>query len=283
MSVKVAIVNLILGILTFAAAVPGQRIAILVPEETPLARKYSQALADALETDLRVVDSDLAAAAYSSLKIDSPFNQSVDSAKSIAALTGCDHVIFLKARTDRRSSSARANYYQASAFVFVVDGRTGRLQQFVWAEKQDDSAAGAERMLLDDVRNISRAVSLKLKTSVVESSPDQAFDMFDPDSKTMRPAMPYRRIKPEYSNVAFLFDVKATVDAEVSIDEKGNVKKIDVVRWAGFGLDDAVIDTVNRMNWRPGERNGKPFPMRVLLRYNFTKIDKDRPASELSR
>jgi len=29
------------------------------------------------------------------------------------------------------------------------------------------------------------------------------------------------------------------------------------------------------MNWRPGERGGKPLPMRVLLRYNFTKIEKE--------
>jgi hypothetical protein len=91
--------------------------------------------------------------------------------------------------------------------------------------------------------------------------------------------MPYLRIKPEYTNTAFLYDVKATVDAEVSIDAGGNVKRVDIVRWAGFGLDEAVIDAVNKMNWRRGERNGKPLAMRVLLRYNFTKIEKDPSAS----
>jgi TonB family protein len=99
--------------------------------------------------------------------------------------------------------------------------------------------------------------------------------MFDPDSKSMRPTMPYRRIKPEYTPTAFLYEIAATVEAEVSIDEKGEIRRIDVVRWAGYGLDEAVISAIRQMNWRPGERSGKPLPMRVLLRYNFTKIDKE--------
>ena len=87
--------------------------------------------------------------------------------------------------------------------------------------------------------------------------------------------MPYKRIKPEYTPAAYLYGIAATVDAEVSIDANGDVKRIDITRWAGYGLDESVIAAIRQMNWRPGERGGKPLPMRVLLRYNFTKIDKE--------
>jgi hypothetical protein len=36
-----------------------------------------------------------------------------------------------------------------------------------------------------------------------------------------------------------------------------------------------VTDAVRAMNWRPAMRGGKPLPMRVLLRYNFTKVEKE--------
>jgi hypothetical protein len=44
-----------------------------------------------------------------------------------------------------------------------------------------------------------------------------------------------------------------------------------VVRWAGFGLDEATVATVRQMHFFPAMRNGTALPMRVLLRYNFRK------------
>ena len=87
--------------------------------------------------------------------------------------------------------------------------------------------------------------------------------------------MPYKRIKPEYTRTAYLYDAKGTVDISVDIDQNGAVKGTEIVRWTGYGLDEAVIEAVRKMNWRPAERGGKTLPMRVLLRYNFTKIEKE--------
>jgi hypothetical protein len=53
-----------------------------------------------------------------------------------------------------------------------------------------------------------------------------------------------------------------------------------ITRWAGFELDESVAKAVRSMNWRPAERNGKPLPVRFLLRYNFKKIEKDDPDNE---
>jgi hypothetical protein len=69
--------------------------------------------------------------------------------------------------------------------------------------------------------------------------------------------------------------VAATVDIEVDLDAAGQVLRTEIVRWAGFGLDEAVTTAVRAMNWRQAERSGKPLPIRFLLRYNFRKVDKE--------
>jgi hypothetical protein len=260
--------------LFFAAGVYGQRIAVITPEPSAFTTNYSNVLAENLERHLRVLDNELVAAAYASLRIETPFNQTADSAKQICPVIGCDHFLIVKAGTARRSSSKRPVYFEASAFVFLVNGRNGRLERFLLPAKQEASAAAAELALLDDAAVTASTIASAI-TGNSSASSAVDFDLFDSDSKVMRPAMPYRRIKPEYTTTAYLYDLKATVDVEVSIDADGSVKKIDFTRWAGFGLEESIVEAVNKMNWRPGERNGKPLPMRVLLRYNFTKVEKE--------
>jgi TonB family protein len=96
-----------------------------------------------------------------------------------------------------------------------------------------------------------------------------------PEAKNFRSPVPYKRIKPEYTPVAYLYGVAATVDILLDLDEQGKILRTEIVRWAGYGLDEAVTDAVRKMNWRPAERAGKPLPLRVLLRYNFKKVEKE--------
>jgi hypothetical protein len=264
---------LIALIFAFENRLQAQRIAMIAPEHSSLTDRFADALSTSLVSNYRVVDLGLAESAYNSLHIDAPFNQTLESAKRVCPVVGCDHYLLIKTSVDRRSSSKRPDYFEAAVCLFLVNGRTGLLEKFLIATKQEDNGPAAEQSLLKDIDATANAIRSAISASAAATQPE--FEMFDPDSKTMRPAMPYKRIKPEYTDTAYLFDIKATVDAEVSIDETGKVGKIEIVRWAGFGLDDSVIATVNKMNWRPGERNGKPLPMRVLLRYNFTKIEKE--------
>jgi len=52
------------------------------------------------------------------------------------------------------------------------------------------------------------------------------------------------------------------------------VTRVEVARWAGFGLDEATVETVHRLHFFPAMRNGVAIPIRVLLRYNFRKPPK---------
>jgi TonB family protein len=85
---------------------------------------------------------------------------------------------------------------------------------------------------------------------------------------------PYRRLKPPYPESAAHAEIEATVDVLVDIDAHGEVGRVEVARWAGYGLDQSVIDTVRELHFFPAHRDGAAIPIRVLLRYNFRKPPK---------
>jgi TonB family protein len=110
----------------------------------------------------------------------------------------------------------------------------------------------------------------------IEPIPDDG----SPAAKNFRAPVPYRRLKPAYTRTAYLYDITATVEATVDLDEKGQITNLAITRWAGYELDESVEKAVRSMNWRPAERSGKSLPIRFLLRYNFKKIDKDDTDNE---
>jgi TonB family protein len=76
---------------------------------------------------------------------------------------------------------------------------------------------------------------------------------------------------PAYPDTAARAEAEATVDVLVDLDASGEVMQVEVARWAGFGLDQATVDTVRRLHFFPAMRDGVAIPIRVLLRYNFRK------------
>jgi TonB family protein len=95
-----------------------------------------------------------------------------------------------------------------------------------------------------------------------------------PQAKGLRLPQPYRRLRPTYPETAARAEAEATVDVLVDLDVEGEVTRVEVVRWAGFGLDDSAVNTIRQMHFRPAMRDGVPLPMRVLLRYNFQRPKK---------
>jgi hypothetical protein len=262
----------------FAASFPfayGQRIAVFSPAASPQSAVFVGLLSASLEDKFRATDPGVAQAAFKSVKVENPFNLTAESARNIGNVIGSDYFVLVKAATQRRSSSARPMYHEAFAVIYLVNSRTGLLELWHLESKQGDTAAEAEKLLYQETSRLAHLISSTIASRKHDTGPNPEFAVFDPDSKTMRPTMPYRRIKPEYTPTAYLYEIAATVEADVSIDEKGEIRNIDIVRWAGYGLDEAVIAAIRQMNWRPGSRDGKPLPMRVLLRYNFTKIEKE--------
>lgn len=272
--------SLVLGLTSIALT---QRIAILAPEKNPQGERIAEKLSESVSNRLAVVDNSLGETAFRSVGVENPFNLAGEDAKRIGSAIGCDAFVLVKAETLRRTSSAKPFYYESYSAIFVVGTRTGHLIWWELRNAEADTPAAAEKMLTNLYENAAAELIQNVKNSIakdvsLESNPGfpEILAEGSPEAKNFRPPVPYLRIKPEYTQSAFLYDIKGTVEILVDLGEKGNIERTEITRWAGFGLDESVVQAVRKMNWRPAERGGKPLPIRFLLRYNFKKIEKDQ-------
>ena len=269
--------------LLFNSAASAQRIAVLAPDKTDASRELASNLQNALNEiqKVSVQDSSLAIAAFNATAPEDPYNMTKEQSKAIGAAIGCEYFILVRSATFRRSSSTRPEYYEASAVAFVVSSRTGHLVQWTPLRSEAAKADRAEKILAASITPFARKLAAGLPdiTKMEMTEPpltdmEEASDNASPAAKNFHAPVPYRRIKPQYTTEAYLHGVGATVDIVIDLNAAGEILRTEIVRWAGYGLDESAEKAVRSMNWRPAERNGKPLPMRFLVRYNFKKIEK---------
>lgn len=266
-------------LLPFAIPSFSQSVAILTPDAAAIPG-FTSKLSDDLSTRLDVLDSSLVVAAYNATKHSDPYNMTSDESKTAGSAIGCDFLLLVKTGNQRRASFERPEYYESFAAIYVVSSRTGRLVYWTLRNAEEGSQTAADSKLLSAVPAIARGLAATIKEAqkreIVEPRPDNIEEPPNPgtpEAKGFVAPIPYRRIKPEYTTTAYLYSVTATVEVLVDLDASGNITRTEIVRWAGFGLDESVEKAVRTMNWRPAERNKKTLPMRVLLRYNFKKTE----------
>lgn len=273
--------------LLFVGTSFGQTISIVAPEKTPFDLRVAAEMRGDLFETIRVQDSDMTSAAFDSTKPATPFNMSTDEAKRVGSVIGTDLFILIRSGTQRRAAIGRADYHEAFTSLYFISSRTGRLVLWQILSKegatesaaQDDLLRAMPSSILDLVRTARSLVS-KEAIDPVSPSVEEVPAEGTAAAKDFRSPIPYRRLKPEYTRTAYLYDVAATVEATVDLDEKGNITRAAITRWAGYGLDESVLTVIRSMNWRPAERAGKPLPIRFLLRYNFKKLEKADPIDE---
>ncbi len=256
-----------------------QAVAILTPDATAISG-FTPKLSEELSDHLDILDSSLVDAAFKAAKHPEPYNMASDEAKTAGSAIGCDFLLLVRTRSQRRTSFDRAEYYESFAAIYVVSARTGRLVYWTIRNAEGDSQAAAESKLLAAAPTIARDLETTIqqvrKKEFVEPRPvniEEPSLAGTPGAKGFVAPIPFRRIKPEYTMTAYLYNVTATVEILVDLDVAGNITRTEIVRWAGYGLDESVEKAVRSMNWRPAERKKKPLPMRVLLRYNFKKTE----------
>jgi hypothetical protein len=275
---------LLLVILALANIAAAQRVAILAPDRAEKSASLAEKLASHLGNKLRVLDNDLSHAAYLSTPHETPFNLTTEESKRIGAAIGCDAFILVRSVNQRRSALGRSEYYEAYATLYLVSSRSGRLNWWKLLSYEAATPGEADQLLTKAIEDLAGDIAARIRSFVVkemnEPEPgaiEEVPDEKSPQAKNFRAPVPYLRIKPAYTPLAAFYEVTATVDALVDLDAAGEIGRIEISRWAGFGLDESVEAAIRKMNWRPAERNGKPLPMRFLLRYNFKKIDKEPP------
>jgi TonB family protein len=236
-----------------------------------------------------IIDPDQTRAAALGVGFEGSLNLTLQQARDLGAAIGCDFYFLGEAQTVRRFPSTGPIYFESYAAIFLVSARTGRLVLWERPTVQRDSPEEAEkalRAILSSEETSHRLVVAMRRAqederaervAAIENSPAIVEVMSDDDGETnqnVRAPRPYRRLKPPYPQTAAIAEVEATVDVLLDIDARGETGRVEIARWAGYGLDQSVIDTVRQMHFFPAMRDGVAIPMRVLLRYNFRKPPK---------
>lgn len=275
---------------------PPTRIAVLKFGPTATGARATETIRRSIlkdsDNNFALVDSDLAQSAAAGAGYDGSLNLSTGDARDIGAAIGADVYFIGDAQTVRRSPSTGGAYFESFASVFLVSARTGRLILWERPLERRNTPEEAEQALLqtlsssDTRQRYQMAIRRTLKdesverAEAVESPPPIILGMSDnaiDSPRDTREPRPYRRVKPPYPPSAAIAEVEAVVDVLVDVDSRGEVGKIQIARWAGYGLDQSVIDTVKQMHFFPAMQNEKAVPIRVLLRYNFRKPPPENP------
>jgi TonB family protein len=267
-------------------------LAVLDFGDSALGRLASEKLASNLthEAGIVILDQDQTRAASHGAGYTNSLNLSLNEARDLGAAIGSDFFILGDAQTLRRSPSTGSPYFESYASMFLVSSRSGRLINWERPNFRATTSVAAEQLLLAElsafearnrcIQAIRRAQADELKeraltsdqvnqqTPIIEEAPD---DDKRAQAEGLRLPRPYRHLLPAYPETASQAETEATVDVLVDLDASGEVMRVSLGRWAGFGLDEATIDTVRKLHFYPAMRNGVAIPIRILLRYNFRK------------
>ncbi len=139
------------------------------------------------------------------------------------------------------------------------------------AEADEPSAANKELLAL--FKDFAVQVPILIKEGLAAEQKNtfdtSLFQIPGDGERGLRTPLPFQRFSPVSTAAAQHLRIEAVVDIEVAIDVKGYITGTRILRWAGFGLDETVTETVRKMNFRPAILEGKAIPARFLLRYNF--------------
>ena len=289
-SAKSFLILLLCGVASVQAQT-GQRplVSVLDFGATPIAKLAAETLRDRFRSsgELRVADADLSRAAARGIGYSGSLNLTLVEARDLGAALAAEFYVIGDAQTLRRSSFKSPIYYESYCSIFLISARTGELLLWERPSFENNEATVAEarlseylssdvltRRLLTVIRKAhdneraQRTILTPGAEALIEGAPE---DEKAAEIQGIRLPRPYRRLRPEYPDTAARAEAEATVDVVVDVGADGEVGEVQIVRWAGFGLDETTVATVRQLHFFPAMRNGTPIPMRVLLRYNFRK------------
>ena len=255
----------------------------------PIARQSAEILRDRLRASsaVQMADADLSRAAAKGIGYAGSLNLSVTEARDLGAALATEFYIIGDAQTLRRSSFEKPVYFESYCSIFLVSTRSGSLLFWERPSFENTEATRAEALLSQHLTSdafTSRLIAVirkaqeheRVQRTVLNTPVDGVIEEAPDDEKAaanqgIRLPRPYQRLRPGYPDAAARAEAEATVDVAVDVGADGEVGGVQIVRWAGFGLDESTVATVRQLHFVPAMKNSAPIPMRVLLRYNFRK------------
>lgn len=108
------------------------------------------------------------------------------------------------------------------------------------------------------------------KQSISSQEANSVSDLvIQPLSKLTRPPSYLHKIEPVYPLAEQRAGSQANVLAEVTIDDKGNVMSVRIVKSAGKHFDEAVVEALKKSMFVPGYINREAVAVRVLVPFRF--------------
>ncbi len=241
-------------------------------------------LAESLASDERVVLVNEAQIkpALSAFGYDGSINLHIDDAKHLGAAIGCD--FFIIGKTDSATRSERAGEAHEETFIAVmmVEARSGALAVFDFilkkAAARKDAEHHAAQALSQQTKNyIGKLIDFRTASgSSTTASSKTVEDLPDTELAAgagFKPPEFLNRVKPEFTEIADRADINATVEARVVFGANAEVGDIEIIRWAGFGLDESAIGAIRQLKFKPAMRNHQPISTRAMIRYNFRRVN----------
>jgi len=239
-------------------------------------------LVESVVSKFNPVDPDLTRRAVKGASYSGSLNMSLSDAKSLGESIGCDFYFAGVARTVRRIGTRDDTYFESLSGIYLIETRTGRLVTFTMVRERAPTEAEASERMLNSVKahliDLEQAIYAAFKRSQDEARnlpQAEEFEVIDLDGSSnprgVSPPVFYERLKPEYTDNAASIDLVATVEVSAIFGTAGRVESSEVVRWAGFGLDESALATVRKLRFKPAMKQGKPITVRGLVRYNFKK------------
>jgi hypothetical protein len=249
-------------------------------------REFSSALRDAAKSaggGFELLDDDLVQAAANGSGYAGSLNFSREEARGLGQSLGCDFYVLGKSLITRRliAGGGEQFYFEALAGLFFVEARTGKLTLFSFesAKARTENQANeqlkellklawpryAEAMIAARKLHLAAVENLQPAVSAIEILTDGL------SASGVEQPFFFQRIKPDYTEQADLANVTATVELEAVFRDDGTIGEIEVVKWAGFGLDESAVATVKKLGFKSAERGGKKLTLKGLVRYNFRR------------
>ncbi len=240
----------------------------------------SQQLRKLAETDeVALVNEQQLSLAVKGAGYDGNLNLKVEDARALGLSIGCDYYLIGTAKVQRRLLSEQAFYFDVMVAVFVVETQTGKLIKFLFEKTRTEKEIAAHERLKELTKTIWRQSVDALKSTAIPKDANQVAEVYDLDSAEavklqIKPPQFFRRLKPTYTATADFMGIAATVEVKVIFQSDGQVGAIEVIRWAGFGLDDSALATVKQLRFEPAKLQNKPVNVSAIVQYNFRQEEK---------
>ena len=210
------------------------------------------------------------------------FNPRCEEAQQLGAALGCDFYLQGRVLSARRVNSTHESYFEIQLSLFCIDARTGTLVGFHDFKAQGpfpeharaEAVCEASRLATTVVHEF-QAFRKEQRSQLNDSSEDTVLDLRSgevPEDVTLPIFL--KRPRPTTTEAARDADIEAKVEAEIVFGTTGKVEDIRIVRWAGYGLDEAVIQAIRNYAFKPATQAGSPVRIKLLAEFNFRRQEK---------